>query len=238
VSDAVVADGLVTLGRRVVAAGLVVAAGGNLAARLGDGRVLVTPMGWALDDLDPAVLATVALDGTVIRADRAPTTELALHLAALRARPDASVSVHLHPPMATLLHALGEPLRRVTTDHAFYLRRLGEVPFLHPGSDDLAGAVAAALGDADVVLLAHHGCVVVGDTFELAFSRAANLEAAAVATYRALRLGRGGRVPECPPEHLANVEAQEAAGVVYGKADGSGSGSASAAGDADGSGSA
>jgi L-fuculose-phosphate aldolase len=220
-----VAEQLVGLGRRVVAAGLVVASGGNLAARLADGHVLVTPMGWALDDLEPAVLATVAIDGTVIDAERAPTTELALHLAALRVRPDASVSVHLHPPMATLLHAIGEPLRRITTDHAFYLRRLGEVPFLHPGSDELAGAVAAALADADVVRLAHHGCVVVGDTFELAFSRAANLEAAAVATYRATCLGRSQGVPECPPEHLAHVEAQEAAGVVYGKADGSGAGS-------------
>jgi L-fuculose-phosphate aldolase len=225
-----VADGIVALGRRVVAAGLVVASGGNLAARLADGHLLVTPMGWALDDLEPAVLATVAIDATVIRATRAPTTELALHLAALRVRPDASVSVHLHPPMATLLHALGEPLRRITTDHAFYLRRLGDVPFLHPGSDELAEAVAAALSGADVVLLAHHGCVVVGDTFELAFSRAANLEAAAVATYRARSLGRGRRIPECPPDHLAHVEAQEAAGVVYGKADGSGSGSDSDAG--------
>jgi L-fuculose-phosphate aldolase len=222
------AGGLVELGRRVVAAGLVVAAGGNLAARLPDGLVLVTPMGWALDDLDPEVLATVALDGTVVRARHAPTTELALHLAAMRARPDATVSIHLHPPMATLLHAIGEPLRSITTDHAFYLRRVGQVPFLHPGSDDLAEAVAAALAGADVVLLRHHGCVVVADSFDLAFSRAANLEAAAVATYRGLRLGRGDDVPECPPEHLANIEAQEAAGFVYGKADGSGSGSTSA----------
>jgi L-fuculose-phosphate aldolase len=84
----------------------------------------------------------------------------------------------------------------------------------------LARAVVAGLADADVVLLAHHGCLIVADSFEVGFSRAANLEAAATATYRAHVLGAD--VAECPPEFLAEVEAQEAAGVVYGKAAGSG----------------
>ena len=53
------------------------------------------------------------------------------------------------------------------------------MPFIQPGSDDLARAVAAALPDADVVLLGHHGCVIVADSFDVGFSRAANLEAAA-----------------------------------------------------------
>ncbi|MGH9248142.1 MAG: class II aldolase/adducin family protein [Acidimicrobiales bacterium] len=210
------AEGLVALGRRVVAAGLVVASGGNLAARLAEqDRILVTPRGWALDDLDPAALVTVGLDGRQLGGAFAPTTELALHRAAFGARPDASVCLHLHPPMATLLHAAGRPIRRITTDHAYYLRRLGAVPFIQPGSYGLAQAVAAELADADVVLLDHHGCVIVADSFDVGFSRAANLEAAATATYRAHVLGAD--VAECPPEFLAEVEAQEAAGVVYGK---------------------
>jgi L-fuculose-phosphate aldolase len=213
------AENLVALGRRVVTAGLVVASGGNLAARLPEpDRILVTPRGWALDELDAATLATVGLDGRHIFGPYAPTTELALHRAALGARSDAAVCLHLHPPMATLLHAAGRPIRRITTDHAYYLRRLGAVPFIQPGSDRLARAVAAEL--ADVVLLAHHGCLIVADSFEVGFSLAANLEAAAMATYRAHVLGAD--VAECPPEFLAEVEAQEAAGVVYGKAAGSG----------------
>ncbi|MGH9116655.1 MAG: class II aldolase/adducin family protein [Acidimicrobiales bacterium] len=205
-----VAHGMVALGRRVVAAGLVVAAGGNLAARRpGADQLLVTPMGWALDELDPSTLVGVRTDGTVVGGCERPTSELPLHLAAFTARPDADVCVHLHPPMATLLHALGLPIRRITTDHAYYLSRLGEVAFLPPGSAELADAVAAELAGADVVLLAHHGCVVVADSFDLAFSRAANLEAAAVATYRAVTLG---------------VPVQEASGVVYGTSAGSAEG--------------
>jgi L-fuculose-phosphate aldolase len=214
--DDATADGLVALGRRVVATGLVVASGGNLAARLPDpDRILITPRGWALDELDGTVLATVALDGHQISGTYAPTTELALHLAAFGARSDAAVCLHLHPPMATLLHALGRPIWRITTDHAYYLRRLAVVPFLQPGSDQLAQAVATELASAEIILLRHHGCLIVADSFDVAFSRAANLEAAATASYRAHLLG--GMVTDCPPEFLAEVEAQEAAGIVYGK---------------------
>jgi L-fuculose-phosphate aldolase len=219
------AEGLVALGRRVVAAGLVVASGGNLAARLpARDRILVTPRGWALDDIDAAVLVAVGLDGRNISGAHAPSTELALHLAAFGARRDAVVCLHLHPPMATLLHAVGRQIRRFTTDHAYYLRRLGAVPFVQPGSDRLAREVAAELADADIVLMRHHGCLIVADSFELGFSRAANLEAAALATYQAHLLGAEGG--ECPPEFLAEVEAQESAGFVYGKASGWGSASA------------
>lgn len=215
-----IAESLVALGRRMVAAGLVVASGGNLAARLpGRDGILVTPRGWALDDLDPAALATVGLDGRQISGAFGPTTELALHLAALGARPDAAVCLHLHPPMATLLHALGRPIRRITTDHAFYLRRLGAVPFIQPGSEQLARAVAAELAGFDVVLLRNHGCVIVAESFDVGFSRAVNLEAAASATYRAYLLG--AEVADCPPGFLAEVAAQEAAGAVYGKSAGS-----------------
>ncbi|HEU0212470.1 MAG TPA: class II aldolase/adducin family protein [Jiangellaceae bacterium] len=219
--DATAAE-LVALGRRVVAAGLVVASGGNLAVRLGaQDRLLVTPQGWALDDLDPAALVTVGLDGHHICGAYAPTTELALHLAAFKARSDAVVCLHLHPPLATLLHAAGLPIRRITTDHAYYLRRLAVLPFIQPGSDRLAQAVAAELAGADIVMLGHHGCVIIANSFDVGFSRAANLEAAAVATYRARVLGLD--VADCPPEFLAEIAAQEAAGVIYGRDAGSGS---------------
>ena len=73
----------------------------------------------------------------------APTTELALHVATYRARPDVNAIVHLHPQLTVLLDALGEPVRLITTDHAFYLRRIARTPFHPPGSAALAEAAAA-----------------------------------------------------------------------------------------------
>lgn len=208
---------VIGLGRAVVGAGLVVAAGGNIAVRADDDadHVWVTPSGWSLADLSAADLVLVAHDGQHLEGANAPTSELLLHLAALRVRPDVTWSLHLHPPVATLLHGLDIPIRTITTDHAFYLRSIATVPYLHPGSAQLAEAAAAELtAGADVVLLRHHGCLIVADTADLALSRAVNLEAAAEATYRARLLG--DEVTVCPPEFLQHVLSDEARGHHYG----------------------
>ena len=206
---------VIDLGRAVARAGLVVAAGGNIAARITDDRMWVTPTGWSLADLSAANLVQVCLDGRRLEGALAPSSEVLLHLAALQARPDVMWSLHLHPPMATLLPVLDIPIRTITTDHAFYLRNIASVPYLHPGSAELASAAAAELaGGADVVLLRHHGCLAVGDTPDLVLSRAVNLEAAAEDTYRARLLG--DHSAECPSQFLEHVLRQEAGGHRYG----------------------
>ena len=208
-------DRIVGIGRTVVDAGLVVAAGGNIAVRSGDQRLWVTPTGLSLGNLTAVDLAEVSLDGRHLHGTRAATSELPLHLAALRVRPDVAWSLHLHPPMATLLDALDIPIRTITTDHAYYLRSMAGVPYLHPGSAEIAEATAQVLlAGADVVLLRHHGCLVVADTPDLLLSRAMNLEAAATATYRAQLLGDDTTV--CPPQFLEHTRAQEARGYRYG----------------------
>lgn len=208
-------DGVIRLAHTVARAGLVIAAGGNIAAPAGADQLWVTPTGWNLADLGADDLVRVSLDGSHLEGANAATSELLLHLAAVRARPDIAYSLHLHPPVATLLHALGVEIRTITTDHAFYLRSIATVPYLHPGSAQLADAAAAELASgADAVLLRHHGCLVVADTPDLALSRAMNLEAAAEATYRARLLG--DRTTACPPQFLEHVRSEEAHGRIYG----------------------
>lgn len=207
-------DKVVELARRAHAAGLVVAAGGNIAARATDEALWVTPTGFALADVTADDLAEVTPTGRHLRGPHAATSELPLHLAAFRTRPDVRWSMHLHPPTATLLDALDIPIRTITTDHAYYLRTIARVPYLHPGGTDVAEAAATALRGADVVLLRHHGCLVVAETPDVLLSRALNLEAAAVATYRARLLGDRDTV--CPPEFLQHTLEQEARGHRYG----------------------
>jgi L-fuculose-phosphate aldolase len=112
--------------------------------------------------------------------------------------------VHLHPQTAILLDALGESVRLVTSDHAYYVRRVARVPFYPPGSNELAGAAAAAVADGtNCVILAHHGCSALGPDVPMAYRRASNLDEAAQLTYNALLLTGGlpGRpIPGCPWE--------------------------------------
>lgn len=194
-------DQLARLGGDAVAAGLVVGSGGNLSAREPGAEVCwVTGSGAWLDRLGRADFVRVRIDDGTVVGDTAvaASSEVALHLHTYRARPDVNAVVHLHPQRVLLLDALDEPIRLVTTDHAFYIREVVRVGFDLPGTVALASAAADAVRDgANCVILAHHGCSVLGRTVEFAHKRVRNLEEAAELTYRALLLGRTD-LPECP----------------------------------------
>ena len=204
-------DQLAHVGYDVVQAGLVCGSGGNLSARIPDEDACwVTASGVWLDRLSRTTFAPVrstdgspAVVGTLPPPRIQPTSELALHLALYRTRPDVNAVIHLHPQTALLLDALGEHVRIVTTDHAFYLRRVSTVPFRLPGTTELAALTAAMAADGtDCLVLSQHGCVVMADSVELAHKRARNLEEAAMLTYRALTAGRLDGLRECPEEFL------------------------------------
>jgi ribulose-5-phosphate 4-epimerase/fuculose-1-phosphate aldolase len=204
-------DQLAHVGYDVVQSGLVCGSGGNVSARIPDEDACwVTASGAWLDRLSRTTFAAVrifdgspAAVGAVPPAHVEPTSELALHLALYRARPDVNAVVHLHPQTALLLDALGEHIRIVTTDHALYLRRVSTVPFRLPGSTELAAMTAAMAADGtDCLLLSQHGCVVLADSVELAHTRARNFEEAAQLTYRALAANRLDTLRDCPEQFL------------------------------------
>jgi L-fuculose-phosphate aldolase len=204
-------DQLAHVGYDVVQAGLVCGSGGNLSARIPDEDACwVTAAGTWLDRLSRNTFATVRVsDGSAATGGASPssrvepTSEIALHLALYRARPDVNAVIHLHPQTALLLDALGEHIRIVTTDHAFYLRRVSTVPFRLPGSSEVAALTAAMAADGtDCLVLSQHGCVVMADSVELAHKRARNLEEAAMLTYRALAAGRLENLRSIPEEFL------------------------------------
>jgi ribulose-5-phosphate 4-epimerase/fuculose-1-phosphate aldolase len=207
-------DQLAFVGFDVVQAGLVVGSGGNLSARIPDeDAIWVTASGSWLGRLSRTSFAPVRISdgspaaiGSIPLPHTEPTTEIALHLALYRARPEVNAVIHLHPQTALLLDALGEHIRIVTTDHAYYLGRVSTVPFRSPGSTEVAALTAAMAADGtDCLVLSQHGCVVMGDSIEMAHKRARYLEEAAQLTYRALAAGRLENLRDCPEEFLSSV---------------------------------
>ncbi len=165
-------DGVIQAGRRLGARGLISAGEGNLSVRLDADRLLVTPTGVRKDELAPDDLVIVSLDNrgrdAVSRSGLRPTSDLAIHLAVHAARPDVIAVVHAHLPAAMALTLAGEvPDPSALPETAMLLSRL---PFLSlgvPGSEELAGRIAAALSEqpepfASAVLLERHGAVAVG----------------------------------------------------------------------------
>ena len=203
---------LIAVGRKAVQAGLVIGSGGNLSAREpGADECVVTCSGSALDELTPEDFSIVGIaDGLVRGGHPTPSSEVPLHLATYRVRPDANALVHLHPQTSVLLDALGHPVRLLTIDHAYNVREVRSTPFIQSGTPELAEAGAQAVADGcNCVILGHHGCSVVADSVELAWKRASNLEEAARATLTMLQLG--DTTTACPPAYLEVIRAKEAA---------------------------
>jgi L-fuculose-phosphate aldolase len=192
---------LIEVGRHAVDRGLVVASGGNLSARIpGRDAFVVTASGTWFDRLVPGDFSVLDLQGAVIGGNPRPSSEWKLHQRTYLARPDVNAVIHLHPQTAVVLDAIGCPIRLLTLDHANYLRKVRRVPFFPNGSDELADAAADASRDCNAIILAYHGSSTLGDTIEMAYRRALNLEEAATNTLRLLQLG--DRDATFPPEAL------------------------------------
>jgi L-fuculose-phosphate aldolase len=84
------ATAIVGAGARLGRRGLIAAAEGNLSCRLDDGSILVTPSGYRKDELRTQDLVAVASDGawSGSGSEPMPTSDLAIHIAVYRARPD------------------------------------------------------------------------------------------------------------------------------------------------------
>jgi L-fuculose-phosphate aldolase len=188
-NDDLIAE-LSDVGRTAVAQGLVLASGGNLSARVpGADEFVVTGTGTYLDRLTPGDFSVVGLDGTLRDGNEHPSSEWRLHQRTYRVRPDVNAVIHLHPQYTVLLDALGYPVRLISLDQAYYVRKIVRIPYFLSGSDELADAAADAARECDAVIMGFHGCSCLGESIAMGFRRAQNLEQAALATYRCIQLG-------------------------------------------------
>ncbi len=188
---------LIEAGRNAADRGLVLASAGNLSARLpGRDAFLITASGTWFHRLTPSDFSLVSLTGSVIGGNPVPSTEWKLHQRTYEVRADVNAVFHLHPHAAVILDACGHQVRLITADHVYYLGKVARVPFAPNGSDELADTAAEASRDCNAIVMAHHGSSTLGDTIEMAYRRALNLEDAAQATFRCLQIGdRDARFP-------------------------------------------
>lgn len=160
--------------------GLLRCSSGNLSQRLGDGRMLVTRTRSWLGRLaeDDIAVCSIA-DGTSLN-NVPPTVEVRFHAGILRARPDVNVVLHYQSPCATAL-ACRKKNRlnyNVIPEIPFYIGPVGHVPYLPPGSPELADAVIEAMTGHDLAMMANHGQITVARDFEHAVQNAEFFELA------------------------------------------------------------
>ncbi len=196
---------LVTVMRGMHASGLNRGTSGNASIRVAGG-MLVTPSGIPPDDLTPDSAVFVSDECVAASGGLRPSTEFRMHHHILRGRPDAGAVVHCHSRHATILACCGKPIEPI---HYMVLvaraSRIAVAPFAAFGTEALAGHVVDTMGAGWACLMANHGQVAIGRTWQEALAVAEEVEEQAAITYGALLLGGA---PVLSPGQLAETVEQ------------------------------
>ena len=142
---------------------VITATGGNVSARISEkDEIWITPSQLFKGDLRPESLVRIDLEGRALDPGAASaSSERLMHCAVFQTRKEAAAVIHAHAPHATILANSGLPFLPVSTEAAFF-DELPRIPFVMPGTQDLADAIAEALRDSWAVLMVNHGLLVAG----------------------------------------------------------------------------
>jgi L-fuculose-phosphate aldolase len=157
------------IGRRIYNKGFAAANDGNISFRLSDKEVLCSPTMVSKGFMKPDDLCTVDMDGNQLSGKRKRSSEILLHLAIMKARPDIRSVVHCHPPHATAFAVAREPIPQCVLPEVEVF--LGDVPITKyetPGGQAFADTVLPFVSKTNIIILANHGTV----SFDVSVERA------------------------------------------------------------------
>src|SRR3984893_10569070 len=146
------------IGRRLYAKGFAAANDGNITIRLNDREVLCTPTMVSKGYLKPEDICKVDYEGKQLAGTKKRTSEVLLHLAVYKQRPDVMACVHCHPPHATAFAVAQEPIPKCVLPEVEVF--LGEGPVARyetPGGQKFAETIVPYLQDCNTIILVNHG---------------------------------------------------------------------------------
>jgi L-fuculose-phosphate aldolase len=158
------------IGRRVYQRGFAAANDGNISIRLNDREILCTPTMVSKGFMKPDDLCKVDYEGKQLAGTRKRSSEILLHLAVYKNRPDVRAVVHCHPPHATAFAVAGVPIPHCVLPEVEVF--LGEVPtalYETPGTQKFADTIVPHLKASNTIILANHGTVTFGPDLEKAY---------------------------------------------------------------------
>jgi len=187
-----VLNALVATARRLPQEGLVRGAGGNVSAREND-TVWISPSGMSFEDAAADDYPGVSISsGEIVCGTRRPSSEVLMHLAIYRRRPDVQAVVHTHPPMTQALTAAGHDVRPMFADYYVYLgKNVPHLPYITVTTLDLAARVEEVVKSPDCfgIVLRNHGLITVGTSIKEAYYRTLAVEEQATIQHAALLVG-------------------------------------------------
>jgi L-fuculose-phosphate aldolase len=179
------------IGRRVYNKGFAAANDGNITIRLNEREVLCTPTMVSKGFMKPEDICKVDYEGKQLAGSKRRTSEVLLHLAVYKHRPDINAVVHCHPPHATAFAVAHEPIPKCILPEVEVF--LGEVPmavYETPGNQKFAETIVPYIKDCNTIILANHGTVTFGPDLEKAYFNSEIIDAYCKILILARQLGR------------------------------------------------
>jgi len=186
-------DELIQTAASLVTADLVRGAGGNVSARDGD-LMWLSPSGFSLADASADDYPGIRIDtGRIDQGTNRPSSEVLMHLAIYRQRPDVNAVIHTHPPITIALTSSGHDLKPMFADYYVYLgRNVPHIPYVTVTTPELAVEVekVAAAPDCHGIVLRNHGAIALGTSIKESYFRTLAIEEQATIQHAALQVGR------------------------------------------------
>src|SRR5947209_10536683 len=179
------------IGRRLYNKGFAAANDGNITTRLNEREVLCTPTMVSKGFMKPEDVCRVDYEGKQLAGAKKRTSEVLLHLAVYKTRPDVHAVVHCHPPYATAFAVAQEPIPKCVLPEVEVF--LGEVPIARyetPGGPKFAETILPYVKDCNTIILANHGTVSFGPDLEKAYFNTEIIDAYCKILILARQLGR------------------------------------------------
>jgi len=171
----------------------VTAHNGNLAWRLTEQVILITPTQVNKGDLTSADMVFISPDGKVLEGRREPTGEAPMYLTFFRERPDVAAVIHSHPPAASAVAVTKGPnwlARPIFTEAVTEIGPVPVAPYAEPLTQQLADNFLPYLARYNAFLMANHGLVLMTPRdIRWALMLTELLESVASSILSALRLG-------------------------------------------------
>jgi L-fuculose-phosphate aldolase len=199
-------EAFVKVCHRLAANRFVTAFGGNLAWKLEEDLILITPTQMYKGDIGVEDVVLINRAGETIAGSRRPTGEKPMYLKFFADRPDIVSVIHCHPPCVCAAAILDDPeflMRPYYPETTTEVGPVPVVPYAEPLTQELADRFAPFLPKYNSFLMENHGLVTMtrGDIYWTLLT----VELLESSVDSMLRAKAVGRLKELTPEAVRNL---------------------------------
>lgn len=158
------------IGRRIWAREYCDGNGGNISARLGPDRFIITPTGVSKGFMTPDMLSMVDIKGNQLAGTWKRSSEFTTHAAIYETTPEAVSVCHAHPCHAGAF-AIKElqPPARLIPELEVFVGQVAVAKYQTPGSPEIAASIRPLAPQHQSIIMGCHGVICWGKSVEDAY---------------------------------------------------------------------